>query len=99
MGRASLVGIDTGGLEPSAEEGYPALIRRQGETALAEADVVLFLVDAVSGCTAADQEIAQQLRRAEKLVLLLANKADNDTRRAAAAAFYELALGEAIPVG
>ncbi|MDO8612311.1 MAG: ribosome biogenesis GTPase Der, partial [Dehalococcoidia bacterium] len=98
LGRASFVVIDTGGLEPSAEEGYPALIRRQVETALAEADAVLFLVDAVSGCTAADQEIAQQLRRAEKPVLLLANKADNDTRRAAAAEFYELALGDPIPV-
>ncbi len=98
LGRASFVVIDTGGLEPAAEEGYPALIRRQVETALAEADVVLFLVDAVSGCTVADQEIAQQLRRAEKPVLLLANKADNDTRRAAAAEFYELALGDPIAV-
>jgi len=98
LGRASFVVIDTGGLEPAAEEGYPALIRRQVETALAEADVVLFLVDVASGCTATDEEIAQHLRRAEKPVLLLANKADNDTRRQAAAEFYELALGDPIPV-
>ncbi|HLA18445.1 MAG TPA: ribosome biogenesis GTPase Der, partial [Dehalococcoidia bacterium] len=98
LGRVSFVVIDTGGLEPAAEEGYPALIRRQVETALAEADVVLFMVDAVSGCTAADQEIAQLLRRTDKPVLLLANKADNESRRAAAAEFYELALGDPIPV-
>lgn len=98
LGPLSFVAIDTGGLEPAAEEGYPALIRRQVETALAEADVILFLVDTVSGVTATDQEIAQLLRRTDKTVLLVANKADNDTRRQAAAEFYKLALGDPIPV-
>ncbi len=105
-GRRSFVLIDTGGLEPEAEEGYAALIRRQVETAVAEADLVLFLVDAREGVTSTDLEIAEQLRKtlrpgagqAEKPVLLLANKADNESRRAAAVEFYELALGEPIPV-
>ena len=55
--------IDTGGLEPDSSEGYPALIREQVEVALAEADVILFLVDAVSGITPVDVEVAEQLGR------------------------------------
>jgi GTP-binding protein len=65
---------------------------------MAEAEVILFLVDAVSGCTPADEEIAQLLRQTDKPVLLVANKADNDRRREAAAEFYELAMGDPIPV-
>jgi GTP-binding protein len=98
MGRLSFAVIDTGGLVPSADEGYPALIRLQVETAVTEADVILFLVDAASGVMPLDEEIAQLLRRTDKAVLLLANKADNDARRQAAAEFYRLALGDPIPV-
>jgi GTP-binding protein len=98
LGRLSFAVIDTGGLVPAADEGYPALIRLQVETAMAEAEVILFLVDAVSGCTPADEEIAQLLRQTDKPVLLVANKADNDRRREAAAEFYELALGDPILV-
>jgi GTP-binding protein len=98
LGRASFVVIDTGGLEPTAEEGYPAQIRYQVETAMAEAEVILFMVDAVHGCTSADEEIAQLLRRTDKPVLIVVNKADNDSRREATAEFYKLALGDPIPV-
>jgi GTP-binding protein len=98
LGPLSFVVIDTGGLEPTAEEGYPALIRFQVEVALAEAEVILFLVDSASGCTPADEEVADLLRRTDKPVLLVANKADNDSRREAATEFYELALGDPIPV-
>ena len=98
MGRLSFAVIDTGGLVPSADEGYPALIRLQVETAVTEADVILFLVDAASGVMPLDEEIAQLLRRTDKAVLLLANKADNEARREAAAEFYSLALGDPIPV-
>ena len=97
-GRHAFVVIDTGGLEPSAEEGYSALVRRQVETALAEADVVLLLVDAREGVTATDLEIAAELRKWDKPLLLLVNKADNEERRAAAVEFYELALGDPIPI-
>ena len=98
LGRLSFAVIDTGGLVPAADEGYPALIRLQVETAMAEAEVILFLVDVVSGCTPADKEIAQLLRQSDKPVLLVANKADNDRRREAAAEFYELAMGDPVLV-
>lgn len=90
--------IDTGGLVPDAAEGYSALIREQVETALAEADIVLFLVDSVTGLTGIDREIADELRKAAKPVLLLANKADNERRQGFATEFYELGLGEPMPV-
>ncbi len=98
MGRLSFTVIDTGGLVPGADEGYPALIRLQVEMAMTEADVILFLVDSVSGVTPLDKEIAVLLRRTDKTVLLLANKADNDARREAAADFYSLAIGDPIPL-
>ena len=94
----AFVVIDTGGLVPDAEEGYSALIRDQVETALLEADLVLFIVDAVSGVTATDREIAEELRRADKPVLLLANKADNEARQALTVDFYELGLGDPMPI-
>lgn len=94
----SFVVVDTGGLEPDATVGYSALIRRQVETAVDEADVILFMVDAVAGVTAADSDIADLLRRAQKPVLLLANKADNPKRRELAVEFYTLGLDDPIPV-
>ncbi len=90
--------IDTGGLEPSAQEDYAPLIRRQIEAAIKEADVILFVVDAVEGVTATDLEISQMLRQAQKPTLLVANKADNEERRTAAVQFYELAQGDPIAV-
>ncbi len=90
--------IDTGGLDPAAGEGYPALIREQVQAALREADALLFVVDAVAGVTGTDAEIAEVLRRAEKPVLLLANKVDNESREEGAVEFFELGLGEPMPV-
>ncbi len=90
--------VDTGGLDPQAEEGYSALIREQVAIAVAEADVIVFVVDAGAGLTPADQEIAGIVRRAAKPVLLVANKADNERRREAAVEFFELGLGEPIAI-
>lgn len=90
--------IDTGGLEPDATEEYPSLIRDQVQIALTEADIILFVVDTLSGVTTVDAEIAEQLRRTEKPVLLLANKGDNDARQVAAVDFYELGLGDPMPL-
>jgi GTP-binding protein len=98
LGRAAFTVIDTGGLEPEAEGGYPAQIRLQVETAVTEAEVVLFLVDAEAGCTPADREIAQLLRQSGKPVVLVVNKSDNERRRQLATEFYELALGEPVAV-
>ena len=90
--------VDTGGLDPEAEGGYSELIRRQVEQAITEATVLLFVVDAKDGITTTDQEVAELLRRAEKPVFLLANKAESEARWEGAVQFYELALGEPIPI-
>lgn len=90
--------VDTGGLEPTSEEPFSVLVRRQVEVALAEADVVVFVVDASQGPTITDMEIAEMLRRTGSPVLLVANKADNDRRQQAALQFYELGLGEPIAI-
>jgi len=90
--------IDTGGLEPDSDEGYPSLIRDQVQVALAEADMILFVVDATVGVTTTDAEIGEMLRRTEKPVLLLANKADNPSRHELAVDFYSLALGDPMPI-
>ena len=102
--------IDTGGLELSSEipvgqvglNGQPGDImknvRAQAELAIEEADVIVFMVDARSGIAAADEEVADLLRRTEKPVILAANKADNAARRQDAVEFYSLGLGEPIPI-
>jgi len=90
--------IDTGGLEPPDAGGYPALIRLQIEVAIAEATAILFVVDARDGITAADEEVADLLRRTSKPVILVANKADNPRRAQEAAQFWELGYGEPVPV-
>jgi GTP-binding protein len=90
--------VDTGGLEGGPGGAYTALVRAQVEQALREAQMVLFVVDVIDGPTVADGEIAGLLRKASKPVLLLANKAETAEREAAAVAFYELGLGEPIPV-
>lgn len=84
--------VDTGGLEPEVPGTYTPLIRAQVQSALDEAEIVLFVVDAISGITAADLEVADLLRRTSKPVLLLVNKAETPEREAAAVAFYELGL-------
>ena len=94
--------VDTGGLaEPTSLAGsgaYMDAIRAQVEAAVGGADLLLFLVDARAGLTAADFEVADMLRHASKPVLVLANKAENDTRIQQAAEFYELGLGEPHPI-
>ncbi len=96
-GREFIV-VDTGGLVPGEDETMARAIREQAEIAIAEADVILFLVDAKSGLVADDAAIAEILRRTQKPVVLAANKADSATRRLASLEFYELGLGEPIAV-
>jgi GTP-binding protein len=90
--------VDTGGLEPDATEGYSAQIREQVETAIGEADVLLFLVDTISGVTATDAEIAEVLRRSTKPVILVANKVDNEARSETIVEFFALGLGEPMAI-
>lgn len=72
--------------------------RQQAQLAIDEADVILFMVDAKSGMTAGDQEVADMLRRTDKPTILVANKADSTERREAAVEFYNLGLGEMYPM-
>ncbi len=75
-----------------------AQVRGQAQIAIAEADVILFLVDVKDGLTANDEEVAQVLRRTAKPVLLAVNKAESPARREAAVEFYALGLGELYPI-
>jgi GTP-binding protein len=94
--------MDTGGLaEPTTIGGslaYMDDIRHQVEAGVRDAALLLFVVDAKAGITAADHEVATMLRRSGVPTLLLANKADNQRRSEDATEFYELGLGEPQPV-
>src|SRR5579885_1053087 len=88
--------IDTGGLELGTSDDMTARIRAQVQLAIEEADVIVFMVDARSGITEADTDVADLLRRSGKPIVLAANKADNAARRQEAVEFYALGLGEPI---
>ena len=90
--------VDTGGLLPMSDEPMDAAIRTQVEMAVGAADLVLFLLDVEVGPAPADQEIAEYLRGKGKPVVLAANKADALARETRHLAFYELGLGDPIPV-
>ena len=97
MGRKFTL-IDTGGVMPDAEndpdQPFAELVNEQVEVALAEADLVVFLVDGQAGVTAVDEAIADQMRRAKKPLILTVNKIDNKNQRDLTAEFYSLGLAE-----
>lgn len=90
--------IDTGGVDAEAGGPYGAKIAEQAQEAVAEADLVLFVVDARAGITPGDEELAVILRAAKKPVLVLANKIDDPRRDTDAAVFHRLGLGEPLPL-
>jgi GTP-binding protein len=90
--------IDTGGFEPTADNGIYKEMARQTQQAVAEADVVVFVVDARGGISAQDHDIANYLRRLGKPTILVANKAEGMTEGAQLVEFYELGLGAVLPV-
>ena len=94
LGNKPFLVVDTGGFEPQARTGIVYEMARQAEAAIAEADVVLFLVDARAGFTPQDQVIADLLRRSGRPLHLLVNKAEGMDRAVVAAEFHELGLGE-----
>jgi GTP-binding protein len=98
LGDRSYLVVDTGGLEPVAKEGIMFEMAKQSRQAVDEADVVLFLVDGRSGCTPQDTIIAGQLRKTGKPILLLVNKAEGMMRAKVTADFFELGLGEPLPI-
>jgi len=90
--------VDTGGLLPDPSSDIENLIKSQVITAIEEADVIVFVLDVLDGITVLDKEVAELLRRCGKPLVLVANKADNEQRGYGSAQFYELALGDPIPI-
>jgi GTP-binding protein len=101
--------VDTGGIEVfephGARDAHPLAegsvdfvpqIRAQALTAVEEADVVVLMVDAEQGITAADQAVVEILRKTSKPILIAANKADNEERRSDSVEFYALGVGEEV---
>jgi GTP-binding protein len=89
--------IDTGGLETDPDDPIEAKVQEQARLAIAEADVIVLVVDAVTGATAADREAADLLRVAAGRVMVVVNKADNAQRELDANEFYELGW-DAFPI-
>jgi len=90
--------VDTGGLMPDSSNSMDKAIRRQVELAVEQADLVVLLVDGKEGFNPVDAEIASQLRRAKRPVLLAVNKLDDLPDTTAHMAFYKLGLGDPIPL-
>ncbi|TNF63819.1 MAG: ribosome biogenesis GTPase Der [Burkholderiales bacterium] len=98
LGSREYIVIDTGGFEPEAGEGIYREMAKQTRQAVAESDVVVFVVDARSGLGAQDHEIARYLRRLGKPTVLVANKAEGMKEGGQLSEFFELGLGEVLPV-
>jgi GTPase len=103
--------VDTGGIEvyqpkgsrdtsPLAEGSiaFVTQIKTQAIQAVEQSDVIILLVDSVHGVTAADEEIAEILRRTQKPILIAANKVDNHAKRDETIEFYSMGLGEVYPI-
>jgi GTPase len=90
--------VDTAGLEEAAPETLPGRMRTSSETAVATADLVLFVIDARAGITPADEHFARWLRRQGRPVLLIANKAEGRSGNSAVLESFSLGLGEPLAV-
>jgi len=91
--------VDTGGIEPTTDDEILLFMREQAQIAIAAADVIVLVTDIHVGVTAADQEVAQMLLRANKPVVLAVNKMDSvGDVNPAIYEFYSLGLGDPIPV-
>ena len=98
LGSHAYIVIDTGGFEPDAVTGIYKEMAKQTRQAVAEADVVVFVVDGRAGVSAQDHDIAVYLRKLGKPCVLAANKAEGMTEGVQLAEFFELGLGEVLPV-
>jgi GTP-binding protein len=90
--------VDTAGLEESAPDSIYGRMRASSETAVGQADLIVFVVDARTGITPADEHFAAWLRRQGRPVLLVANKAEGRSGSTAALEAWSLGLGEPLPV-
>lgn len=90
--------VDTGGIEIMNTDKIAVSIRQQAQIAIAEADVILFVCDARAGITDEDAEVAKMLRQSKKPIVLAINKADSPKQEMEIFEFYNLGIGEPIPV-
>jgi len=90
--------VDTGGIEIMKNDKIAVSIRQQAQIAIAEADVILFVCDARAGITHEDAEVAKMLRQSKKPIVLAINKADSPKQEMEIFEFYNLGIGEPIPV-
>ena len=90
--------IDTGGIEPDSKDIILSQMREQAEMAIDTSDVILFMVDGKEGLTAADREVGEMLMKTGKKVVLAVNKIDRPDLPDDFYDFYELGIGEPIPV-
>jgi GTP-binding protein len=98
VGELPFLVIDTGGFEPVAKEGIMHQMARQTRQAVVEADVVIFIVDARQGLTGHDKTITDFLRKVDRPVMLVVNKAEGMKFTAATSEFYELGMGEPLVI-
>lgn len=90
--------IDTGGIEPESEDIIAKQMRRQAELAIDTANVIIFIVDGRAGITAADEEVAEMLRRSKKPIVLVVNKIDHPKFEDSVYDFYSLGIGTPISI-
>ena len=90
--------VDTGGLELDPDDPIEARVQEQARLAIAEADVIVFVVDATTGMTPSDEEAAELLRRAPAPVIVAVNKADNERRELDAMEFHAFGWDETYPI-
>ena len=98
LGKREFIAIDTGGFEPDAASGIFKEMAKQTTQAVAEADVVIFVVDARDGISAQDHEIAKYLRKLGKPCILTANKSEGLVASGQLVEFFELGLGQVHPI-
>jgi GTP-binding protein len=98
VGETPFIVVDTGGFEPIAKTGILHQMARQTKQAIAEADVVIFMVDARVGLNAHDHDISRLLRKLGQRVVLCVNKAEGMPHGSAVAEFHELGLGLPVPI-
>ncbi len=98
LGSHEYIVIDTGGFEPDAQSGIYKEMAKQTRQAVAEADVVIFVVDARAGVSAQDHDIGKYLRKLSKPTVLTANKAEGMLEGVQLSEFFELGLGQVLGV-
>lgn len=90
--------LDTGGLDPDPAGSIQSGVQEQAQMAMNDADAIILLTDVADGLTPADLAAAQRLRTSPKPIILAVNKVDNDNRELNAPEFWQLGIGQPIPI-